>query len=141
MPAGVAVMTAGLRIKNGREEARQTSVGATASGAARAAAGADRADIAEQLVEEAFLPPERRSGAVAGIKGQDQLLAGALDRGDVALGIEADEHHELLGNTRIAEGELVGVARHIIPVVRRELAGQRRSSEKLLDGFLIVDSR
>src|SRR6185503_15798113 len=97
MPAGVAVMTAGLRIKNGREEARQTSVGATASGAARAAAGADRADIAEQLVEEAFLPPQRRGGAVAGIKGQDQLLAGALDRGDVALGIEADEHHELFG--------------------------------------------
>ena len=43
--------------------------------------------------------------------------------------------HRLLGDVRIAEGDLVHVARHIIPVVGRELAGEARPAERLLDRY------
>ena len=69
-----------------------------------------------------------------------QLLAGALDRRDVALLVEANDETVCFLTLRIAEGDLADVARHIIPVVRRELAGKARTAERLFDAILVVDA-
>src|SRR5262245_2128152 len=98
----------------------------------------DGADIAEQLIEEAALAAEGRSLAVRRFDRCDHVLARPVDGNDVARLVEADVIDGLLGDPGIAEGELVGVARDIIPVVGRKLAGERRPAERLHNRFLIV---
>src|SRR6185436_8557353 len=130
MPAGVAVM----RSRLGQSSAsRKPTAVRRALLVARRAAGRcpDGADVAEQLVEEAALASQRRSLAIGRIDRRDQLLAGLVDANHVAGLVEADAVECLLRNSRVAERELVGVARHIIPVVGRELAGERRPTERL----------
>ena len=91
----------------------------------RKAGGADAADIAEQLLEEAALAAERRSLAV----GRDRRsspapcrCAGPTRR--CPSGRSGRSAPSASVTLRVAERDLVGVARHIIPVVRRELAGE-----------------
>src|SRR5206468_1853846 len=54
--------------------------------------------------------------------------------------VETDVQDQLLLHPGITEGDLLRVARHIIPIVRRELAGEARPSEQLFDGRLVVDA-
>src|SRR6266542_2996515 len=49
--------------------------------------------------------------------------------------------HELLGHARIAERDLLGVARYIIPIVRHKRAGEGWRTKHLLDRILVVDAR
>src|SRR5689334_2282732 len=101
MPAGVAVMPDRLR-ETSLVRKRDRLVGAAAPGGT---GGVDRADIVEQLFEEALLAPERRREAVRRIDVHHQGLAGVLDRSDVPALIEADQRHLLLGDSGVAERE------------------------------------
>src|SRR6185436_8008799 len=89
-----------------------------------AAALADRADIAEQLLEQAAMAAQGRRAVVAGVDIGDQLEPGAVDALDIAAGVEADVEHDLLRRARHVEGELAGVARDVIPVALVELADE-----------------
>src|SRR5690348_12905986 len=112
MPAGVAVMPAGLR-ETSVVRKRPLLVGAASAGACGSSGAVHRADIIEQFLEKALLAAERGREALRRIDVQHQLLAGILDRRDVALWIEAHKRDLLLGDPWVTEGELVGVARHI----------------------------
>src|SRR6266516_60116 len=105
MPAGVAVMGDAYD----KAERRGSGAGRLLL-LTRHSRRSNRADIAEQLLEETALAPEGRGCLAGRLDVHHQLFAGALNRGDIALGIEADNQHRLLGDFRIAEGDLVDVA-------------------------------
>src|SRR5205085_241974 len=111
-----------------------------AAAAAREPGRSDRPDSAEQLLEEALLAAERRRAPLGRRHVHHKLLARAFDRGDIAGLIETDMEDELLLHPRIAEGDLLGIARDIIPVVGRELTGEARPAEQLFDRCLVVDA-
>src|SRR4051812_45174045 len=129
-----------LRRNDSRAEARPNGllVGATL---ARQTGRANAADITEQLLEEAALAAQRRGLLARRFEVHHQFLAGVLDRGDIALLVEADDHHRLLPDAGVAERDLVDVAGDVIPVVRAELADKARPAERLFNRILIVDAR
>src|SRR3546814_16211755 len=94
---------------------------------------ADRADIAENILEEAAFAAERRRLVAFGADLADQLEPGAIDRGDIARFIEPDAQHLLIDRARPREGELARFARDIIIFVRAELADKSRTAERLSD--------
>ena len=72
----------------------------------------DRADIAEQLLEQAAFAAERRSLLVARIDPGDEFQAGPLDPLDIAGFVEADVEHGLLGWRGHGEGQLARIGRY-----------------------------
>src|SRR5829696_1911832 len=99
MPAGVAVMRVGL----GESRAPRKRCELPRAAAAREAGLADRADVAEQLIEEAAIATECRSFVADRIDRGDQLLAAVLDRDDVAGLIEAHVKNSLGEHPRISK--------------------------------------
>ena len=73
-----------------------------------ATTSADRADIAEQILEEAALTAQRRGLVAIGVELDDLFLAGQPNRPDVARRIEIDLEDRLFGNPRAAERRLRG---------------------------------
>src|SRR5207253_9894473 len=101
---------------------------------------ADLPNVVEQLFKEAAAAPQHRSLPAGRLDVHHQLLAGALNGGNIALLVKAHEQHGLAGDVRIAEGDLVHVTGDIIPVIRRELAGEARTTEDLFDRVPVVDA-
>src|SRR5688572_3244564 len=134
MPAGVAVM----RACYGKRDWSKSLLAGRLLLAHRALV--EDPDIAENLVEEAAVAAERRSLVVNRVDLRHQRLVGPVDRGNVAGGVEADMDHVLVRDLLAAERDRLGVARHIIPVVRVELAGERRAAERLGHRILVVDA-
>ena len=59
-----------------------------------AADAAHRADVTEEFLEEALLAAQRRGGAAIRIDRGDLIAPGAIDPGDIAGGVEADNTAE-----------------------------------------------
>src|SRR5688572_19151542 len=135
MPAGVAVMAERLGQSRGARKLRLLP--AAGAGQARLA---DRAAVAQQPVEEAALAAKRRGPRVDRVDRGDQLLPAAVDGDDVAGLVEADVEHRLVVDSDAAHGDGLGVARHIVPVVGIELAGEAWPAERLGDRILVVDA-
>jgi hypothetical protein len=86
------------------------------------------------------LPKGRRAGA-ARVDGAGQFEAGAVHPLHRACVVEADMQHRLFGRARAREGELLGLARDIIPIALVELAGEGGAPKRPLHRFAIVDPR
>src|SRR5579884_739188 len=93
--------------------------------------GADRADVAEQLVKQAAVTAEGRSLVAARMDRGDLLHADMIDRGDVAILVEMDVQDRLVGQVRLAVAHVPRVAGYIIPVVLVEGSGEARPAERV----------
>src|SRR5687767_13334196 len=133
MPAGVAVMRA---CYGKRDYSKSLLAGLLLAEGALV----EDADVAEDLVEEAAVAAERRSLVVDRVDLRHQSLVGAVDRNHVAGGIEANMDHVLVQDLLAAEGDRLGIARHIIPIVGIELAGEGRTAKRLGHRILVVDA-
>ena len=107
MEAGVSRSCARLK----RNEPDEETLMARSAAGRRAAPWLRDADIAEQLVEETAAGGRasgscRRPGSMLATS----LLAGGVDRSDIAGGIEADMDDVLVKDLWLAEGDGLGVA-------------------------------
>src|SRR3569623_2049497 len=127
-------------LRQAQDRASGLSAPATAS-APRASTCADRADVAEEVFEEAALTPQGRGLVVLRTDAHDLVDPPGVELGVIARGIEADRDHAVLVDHRPAEGGLPGVAADVIPHRRPELAGEGRAAEGLLDRLAVVADR
>ena len=108
---------------------------------------------AEQVAAERFGEGDVRGGLaedarhVVTVGGQGHVAghhrefeAGPVHPLDIARFVEADVEHGLLGRPRHVEGELLGLARQIIPVALVELADEGRPAQRSGHRFAIVDA-
>src|SRR5687768_2990462 len=102
--------------------------------------GADLADIAEQVLEEAALAAERRRLVAFRADPRDLLEPAALGGDHVAGGVEAYRQHGVLGDARGGERALAGGAGDVVPHRLAELALEARLTERALDGIAVVDA-
>jgi hypothetical protein len=124
--------------RSGPDQPVRTGPARTAALASRARHGANRADIAEQILEEAAVAAQCRRLVAIGIDPHDLFHAAPFDAGDIARRIEVHLHDELGIGARPGERPLLGVDRHVVPGRLAELALERRLPQRLFHGKAVV---
>ena len=128
------------------EAARLVQAGFTVQGPAAPPMAAharrtDRADVAEQVFKERFVPAQRGRGIAIGIKPHHPLHTAAFGGNHIARLVKADCQDHVAGDARTGEGRLLGAAGNVVPHRVAELADQRGTAQRALHRFAVVEAR